>query len=292
MLPASQRAVCLSCHGTAADLARAVREGRVAPHARPPLLGSTLDLPSTHPLSRDAYSSRQPGDVVCTSCHSPHRGRRDVRLERTGGRRLSTKNDGSFEYQLCESCHGSRGATTQSLADISRLLSPTNRSYHPVEAPSREGSPSVLPSLDGAEINCTDCHDNSDAAAPRGPHGSLQPFILRAAHPTVDGAGESALCYRCHRRDAVLGSRSFPEHRFHILEVKAACATCHNPHGSVENRALVRFGEQTDVSGVLPSAQAGRLAFVSSGPGSGSCYLSCHGKDHPPLSYGAGLPRP
>jgi hypothetical protein len=244
-------------------------------------------------MAADGFSEHERGVVVCTSCHTPHRGLRQPTGGAAGGqRRLSPKDPARFEYELCESCHGNRGLTTQSFSDLSRLLSPSNRSFHPVEAPSRESSPSVLPSLAGREINCTDCHGNSDPRGPAGPHGSAELFILKARYTTTDGTPESpstfALCYGCHRREAVLSSSAFPEHRRHIVELKASCATCHNPHGSVQNRALIRFGEETVVAGVSPSGQAGRLAFHSTGPGAGTCYLSCHGEDHAPATYGSG----
>ena len=294
MLPGPQRDLCLTCHGFSVDLERLIAAGEVSANVNPALLGSLLQAPYVHPVSRDAFEAESPGAVTCTSCHSPHRGLRDSRGSGDPpGRRLrSTKNPNRFEYQLCESCHGNRGATTQSVVDISRLFNPSNRSYHPVEAPARESSPSVLPALTGGEINCTDCHGNADPTGPSGPHGSTEPYLLRARYTTVDGASESAeayaLCYTCHARSDALAAAAFPEHEQHIVDLRASCATCHNAHGSVINRALIRFGEETIIAGVGPSALTGRLAFVSSGPGSGACYLTCHGRDHAPEGYGLG----
>jgi len=295
MLRSSQVQLCQSCHGSRADRDRQVAGGAVSANASPLLLSSVLTLPFVHPMAQEGYSEHERGVVVCTSCHTPHRGlRQAVGSAALGQRRLSTKDPTRFEYELCESCHGNRGITTQSFSDLSRLLSPSNRSFHPVEAPSRESSPSVLPSLTGREINCTDCHGNSDPRGPAGPHGSTELYILRARYATTDGSPESpstfALCYSCHRREAVLSSSAFPEHRRHIVELKASCATCHNAHGSVQNRALIRFGEETVVAGVSPSGRTGRLAFDSTGPGAGNCYLSCHGADHAPASYGSVRP--
>jgi hypothetical protein len=293
MLPGPQQGLCLSCHGFSADREKAVRQGIVSPAANPRLLGSALSEPYTHEMSREAFSADEPGQVTCTSCHSPHRGSRAAGADAApaGRPRRSTKNPARFEYELCESCHGNRGATTQSLTDISRLLNPGNPSYHPVEAPSRDGSPSVVPSLAGREINCTDCHGSSNPRGPRGPHGSTEPFILKARYTTLDGSSESprtyALCYTCHRRQAVLNATGFKEHGLHVTEVRASCATCHSPHGSVGNRALIRFGEETDLAAVSPSGSTGRLQFISDGPGSGACFLTCHGRDHAPEAYGA-----
>ena len=291
MLPAPQTDLCLGCHGSATALEEQVRRGNVAAGARTPLLGTVLSQPFVHPLSTDAFSRSEPGAVTCTSCHSPHRatvtGSSSVP---TGRRYLSTRDPQELEYELCESCHGNAGASTQSLLDLSRLLSPANRSYHPVEAPAIDPSPSVLPRLSGRHINCTDCHGDSNPAAPRVPHGSAVPYVLRSAYATTDGARESPsayeLCYDCHQREAVLERSSFPLHEEHVVEGRASCATCHNPHGSVDNRALIRFGEETVIGAVAPSPSTGRLAFVSMAPGSGACYLSCHGFDHGPATYG------
>jgi hypothetical protein len=44
---------------------------------------------------------------------------------------------------------------------------------------------------------------------------------------------------------------------------------------------------RTLVSGVSPSLATDRLLFESFGPGSGACYLTCHGRDHAPEAYGS-----
>ncbi len=297
MLPGPQEGVCLTCHGTQADLDRPVAAGPVSASARPALMARVLSLPSTHPLNDRAVSASADA-VTCTSCHSPHRGMPlQPAAAAPGIKRISPGDPTKSEAELCESCHGSAGVTTGNLRDLSRLLSPSNPSFHPVEAPSLERSPSLAAERSGREVNCTDCHGNADPAGVRGPHGSAVPHVLRAAYAMTDGAPESpssyALCYGCHDRRSVLQASPFPGHASHVEGQRASCATCHNAHGSTKNRALVRFGEETDVAGVSPSL-SGRLAFVSSGPGSGSCYLTCHGKNHDPLAYGAaarpGLP--
>jgi predicted CXXCH cytochrome family protein len=245
-------------------------------------------------MTPDAYSANEPGAVTCSSCHSPHRGSRQAAGTEgfPGRRKVSPRDPRRFEFELCESCHGDAGVTTQSLTDISRMLDPNNRSFHPVEAPAGGTAPSVVPDLAGREINCTDCHGNADRSGPKGPHGSSVHHLLRFPYTTVDGSSESQavyrLCYSCHVRRDVLSSTRFPEHALHVVEERASCATCHNPHGSVGNRALIRFGEETFISGVSPSVSTGTLDYVSDAPGSGVCYLTCHGEDHAPEAYGTG----
>lgn len=295
MLPAAQTAVCLRCHGTQTEIDRAVSEGSLAPGVQPTSIDSALSQPFVHPMDDHAYSRWEPGVITCTSCHSPHR---STAARATGaattGQSPSTRDPLRPEYELCQECHGNQGIDTQSLLDISRLFNLNSRSYHPVEGPAAEGSISVIATLGQQMISCTDCHRNSDPAGPAGPHGSSVRYILGAEYQTTDGSPESAsayaLCYGCHDRETVLDSPVFPGHRFHIVDQRASCATCHNAHGSVNNRALVRFGEETYVAGVSPSMETNRLEFVSDASGSGACYVSCHGYDHAPAYYGAGAP--
>jgi len=292
MLPAPQTEVCLSCHGSKARADQQVSRGVMSPNANLQLLTPTLAQPFTHPISEDAYSRREPGVVTCTSCHTPHRSTTNFsqRLIPLGQQKLSTRNPTRPEFQLCESCHGDQGVDTQNLLDISHLINPNNSSFHPIESSAPGTSPSVVPRLAGQVINCTDCHGNSKQAGPRGPHGSDFRYILTLQYVTVDGDRESlstyALCYGCHEREAVLETSPFPQHGMHIVGQRASCATCHNAHGSVDNRALVRFGEETIIGGVSPSVTTGLLRFESSGQGSGACYLTCHGVDHNPKTYG------
>jgi predicted CXXCH cytochrome family protein len=296
MLPAPQTEVCLSCHGSKAEADQQVSRGVMSPNANLQLLTETLAQPFTHPISGDAYSRHEPGVVTCTSCHTPHRSTTNVakRLIPLGQQKLSTRNPTRLEFQLCESCHGDQGVDTQNLLDISHLINPNNSSFHPIESSAPGTSPSVVPRLAGQVINCTDCHGNSKQAGPRGPHGSDFRYILTLQYVTVDGDRESlstyALCYGCHEREAVLEASPFPQHNMHIVGQRASCATCHNAHGSVDNRALIRFGEETIIGGVSPSVTSGQLRFESSAQGSGACYLTCHGVDHNPKTYGGEMP--
>jgi predicted CXXCH cytochrome family protein len=301
MLPEPQIAVCNRCHGSRTDLNRQVFEGHLGSAAEPSLLFNVFSQPFRHPLSERAFSRREPNVVTCTSCHSPHRSMPGDRSGSapTGIRKPSPRDPNRFEFELCQECHGSGGVTTRSLDDVSRLFDLSNRSYHPVQASAMERSPSVVPSLSGREVNCTDCHGNSDPLGPQGPHGSAVRYLLRREYSTSDGEDESPiayrLCYTCHEREKIFEELSpFPLHGVHVRDEGASCATCHSAHGSISNRALIRFGEETVVGAVMPSS-GGRLSFESTSSGSGQCYLTCHGVDHNPMGYGfdaepAGIP--
>jgi predicted CXXCH cytochrome family protein len=298
MLPAPQVVVCGACHDSQTARDRTRMQGRLSTIARPQLLSSVLAKPFVHPLNDQAFSRDEPGVVTCSSCHSPHRGTRASTLERgaavTGGTpKRSPRSPAEMEFEMCQSCHGGTGLSTRDRLGISVRFDTRSRSFHPVEAPTAEGSPSVIPELAGKEINCTDCHGNDDPDGVRGPHGSGVRYLLRAEIVTTDGNQESArayaLCYGCHDREKVLDSSLFPEHRRHVVDVRSTCSTCHDPHGSPANRALIRFGDPPLQSTVSPSGISGELAFVSDAPGVGTCSLTCHGYDHVFTPYGTGF---
>jgi len=153
----------------------------------------------------------------------------------------------------------------------------------------------------GSLIYCTDCH-NSDTGrnlggtsnGPAGPHGSNLAHILERNNllespPAIPGSNTSgagytlsnyALCNKCHDvQNSVLQDRSFGKHREHVVDQRAACSTCHDPHGS-SAAMLVNF----DLSIVAPNSR-GQLQFIRTSPGHGTCSLRCHGQDHTNLSY-------
>jgi len=112
MLPAPQREVCLSCHGSRGMADAQVGRRLLAPGARPPFLSSVLAQPFTHPLTAGAFSRREEGAVTCSSCHTPHRSTRMLSPDERGQRKLSTRDPTHFEFELCQSCHGSAGTAT------------------------------------------------------------------------------------------------------------------------------------------------------------------------------------
>jgi hypothetical protein len=102
-----------------------------------------------------------------------------------------------------------------------------------------------------------------------------------------ESASAYALCYKCHSRTSILGDQSFPTHQKHISGENASCSLCHDPHGisatqgnATNNSNLINF----DKRWITPSS-SGILRWDDLGARKGSCYLTCHGKNHNPISY-------
>jgi predicted CXXCH cytochrome family protein len=285
MLITENDGACLECHDeTAGDPARKEELG-MSPSARPFNIKNELQKPVRHGIAR------------CVDCHSVHGVELtppgNVGLVFSGLKKKSTHRAFTDEADLCLSCHSLETSSTEDPNDLGRLFDPQNPSYHPVLAPGRAVEvPSLINTLTVESIiNCTDCHTSDDPGGPRGPHGSQFGALLGARQILDDGNDESAdtyaLCYACHSRGIVLNADAFPYHRQHVVDERTSCSTCHNPHGAANARALIRFNDAASNSRVNPSS-SGILLYESTAPGSGACYLSCHGKDHDPLGYGPG----
>jgi hypothetical protein len=255
--------------------------------------------------------------VECSDCHNPHgvmkRGTRGGPLPSALagapgadvlGRELAEAR--SVE-QVCFRCHagpkaGSDPAVPRVVTetDIGSSFITTNGSYHPVLAPGRNPTiPGLLPQYSpGSTIGCVDCHNNDQGpgaggGGPRGPHGSNHAHLLERGYDVHDFAVESpttyALCYKCHDREALLGTATgFPDHRLHVVDNQTPCSACHDPHGVVAGGGSAISGTHLinfDRSIVSP-APNGVLSFRDDGERKGTCTTSCHGTDHVNKTYG------
>ena len=258
--------------------------------------------------------------VECVDCHNPHAARASGTPAGplTGVRGVNRFNSEvdpiAYEYELCFRCHGdSNGKPT---APTQRVFTNTNvrqefnnyTSYHPVV---RSGMNNNVPSLiNGLNVSsiikCTDCHNNNTGPGaggngPNGPHGSDFPQLLERQYLTQDPTTESstayAMCYKCHSRNSILGNETFSRHNFHITgaggmggmggggmggNLSTPCNVCHDPHASNFEK-LINF----DIN-VVGRSNSGRREFNSTGTNAGECYLSCHGQNHDPCTYGPG----
>ena len=300
---------CNACHGgTVAQKNVAGEFGNAAKFSRHPIDAAQW----THDPLESAAS--MPNHVACADCHNPHAATskpavppavpgalQGVSGVGAGG---TPVREAAFEYQVCNKCHGFREPTSPGIVRVeptrivSTKIDPSNRSFHPIAAVGRNSTIAGLrtPYTAASMIGCTDCHNNDEwssatGQAPKGPHASRFAPILARNYLTADRTPESPanydLCYSCHDRGALLtdGPGRFPHYR-HVVTSQAPCAACHDAHGSRQNAHLVNFMVR-DANGaqVVTPAPAGRVEYASTGPGRGTCYLTCHGKAHSPSSY-------
>ncbi|HEX4085058.1 MAG TPA: cytochrome c3 family protein [Chthoniobacteraceae bacterium] len=313
LLTSRQEDTCFACHnGTV------VRQNLEPEFNKPsvhPVMLSTASV-AQRGVGRSSLLGAS-GRVTCSDCHDSHEANSKIEaaprasgfnLGASGVSRAGTAVPSiTYEYELCFKCHGDSPARS---ADAVNRISPqpnlrlafntANDSFHPVEGVGRNSHvPSLLPPYTaGSIIKCTDCHNNDQGpgaggTGPRGPHGSDYVPLLERQLVTTDYTGESiandALCYKCHSRDSILSDQSFRAynelgqesgHRFHIVDQKAACTTCHDSHGVATNKHLINFNPVY----VTPGS-SGRIQYVSTGLFMGTCTLTCHGYDHEQAAY-------
>jgi predicted CXXCH cytochrome family protein len=254
-----------------------------------------------------------PRHVECHDCHNPHATAAWTALapavsgplNRAPGISITGApvESARFEYEVCLRCHGDSPGQPSPLIErqhpepnIRLKIDPGNPSYHPIVDVGRNPQvPSLLsPWIPISLVYCSDCHASDSSSAQggaAGPHGSIWPFLLEREYAFEDGTPESEnqydLCYKCHDRNSILGDRSFPEHRLHIVDEMSPCATCHDPHGISRAQAtevsashLINF----NVSVVTPDP-SGLLSFEDLGELHGRCNLTCHGTVHEPAEY-------
>ncbi len=301
------------------DNCRACHNGHVANKN----IMAEFNKSSFHPVENQ-MGTHDPGEsavvssrhVECVDCHNPHAAKASgtpagpLTGVRGVNRFNSEVNPIAYEYELCFRCHGdSNGkpaAPTQrvfSNTNVRQEFNTSSASYHPVVGVGRNNNvPSLIqPWSTNSIVKCTDCHNNNNGPAsggngPKGPHGSSYPHLLERQYLTQDLTNESqasyALCYKCHSRTSILANQSFSRHNFHITgaggrggmggTLSTPCNVCHDPHASNFEK-LINF----DTSVVSPSS-SNRLEYNSTGTFSGECYLSCHGRNHDPCTYGSG----
>jgi predicted CXXCH cytochrome family protein len=301
--------VCLVCHD--ANLASRNVEAALAKASAHPVASTD----GVHDPREDERT--MPRHVTCVDCHNPHQATgeraappalpgplRGVPGLTQAGRQV---DEAASEAEVCYRCHGVRDQGTRGLVRQDNLrnvrleLDPGNASFHPVAARGRHpGASGFLAGYTAASrVTCSDCHgeDATGPDRPRGPHGSRFAPILerqfRTTDPSVEAPDAYALCYKCHSREALLANQvgKFP-HQAHVVRAQASCAVCHDAHGSRRNPRLINFMLR-DPGGrpvVLPSQNQGRLEYETprpgGGPGTGRCFLSCHGLNHEPFGYG------
>jgi predicted CXXCH cytochrome family protein len=250
--------------------------------------------------------------VECVDCHNPHASKasgtslpgalNNVRGVNIGGAGVGAA---TFEYEVCFRCHADSTSRTPAplvarqvaQGNLRQKFQTSSVSFHPVAGPGRSSNvPSLItPWTTSSTMTCGDCHNNNagpgaGGTGPRGPHGSTYRPLLERQYVLTDNTSYSAanyaLCFKCHNSSSIMGDASFREHNKHVSGERTPCSVCHDPHGVpapgtlTNNARLINFNTTV----VRPSS-GGVLRFESTGTNRGRCYLTCHGKDHNPLSY-------
>ncbi len=308
---------CIICHGDASRLAnqsfRSMPRGFAVPGMKLKDVEAEFRKLYRHPTFElsghrsneqlPETDSRAPRHSYCVDCHDPHKISADNIFSGIKGKMVGNLvTDITKEYELCYRCHAESANLPGRYSNKKAEFSVTNPSFHPLES---EGKNQAVVSLlrpyrekkitptDISILSCSSCHGSESPTNIRGPHGSRNQFILIENYSIRDNETESqftyALCYRCHNRSSILNDESFKFHSLHIkgkgvggMSNGTSCHTCHNSHGSSENRYLIQFNRDV----VSPNSQL-QLKFVERGVSRfhGECYLSCHGVDHNPKTY-------
>jgi hypothetical protein len=267
-----------------------------------------FNKPYRHPVEKQAiYNALQKYPIVdpktpryseCIDCHHPHYSIPEMPFLGTSGIGIDGKYKqfADEEYEVCFKCHGSGNNKPAYQKDKQREFDPKNPSFHPVVD---VGKNNYLPSLDKnlnyeSKIKCSDCHGSDERNPNRssGVHGSENDYLLVLPYTKKEEVmiPKFDLCYKCHRKESILGNQSFPYHREHIEGVKSrnwrgtSCSTCHNVHGSTKYKFLIEFNPDY----VQKDSSSNKIEFLSEGIFKGSCYLKCHNVDHSPKRYGIG----
>jgi len=236
-----------------------------------------------------------PRHAECLDCHNPHYSIPELPYLGATGIDI----DGKFkkyadeEYEVCFKCHGSAMNKPPYQKDKQKEFNPKNPSYHPVvDIGKNNYLPSLVKELNyESKIKCSSCHGADERYSKlKGVHGSENDYLLVLPYTKKEEVmiQKFDLCYKCHRKESILGNQSFPYHREHIEGVISrnwrgtSCSTCHNVHGSTKYKFLIEF----NLDYVQKDSVSNKLEFVSEGLFSGSCYLRCHNVDHSPKRYG------
>lgn len=267
LLPKEEPEYCLMCHGGPAATSEMVQMGYLSIHARPSDISHVRIMIHKHPETEG-----------CSICHAGH-GLNMTEYNPESMPKFSTKRMNEYEYELCLSCH------------VNMTFQDHARSSHPVKNLESSGDvPSLKDGLDQpAWIACSDCHGADSNNLPPGVHASNVPNILKYNFQDHDGFEEEAdsyaACYVCHERESILGDESFPYHRLHVQDELTSCFTCHDSHASLTLPWLLAIEDNTRKDRIGPD-HSGRRTYVQTGPGAGTCYLTCHGAEHNGWSYG------
>jgi DmsE family decaheme c-type cytochrome len=183
----------------------------------------TTPAPTSAPAAQSGYAPT--GEKACLDCHDTDHV--NVVLRTPHGVKGDSRTP--LSQHQCETCHG---ASPEHIADPSARSTAvpfTGASKAPVAT---RNALCLTCHESGLRMNwqgsqhqrndvaCTTCHTI---------HASKDPVLVKSTQP--------ARCFVCHADQRAQANR--PSHH-PIVEGKVTCADCHNPHGSPQDKMLVR----------------------------------------------------
>ncbi|WP_404425151.1 cytochrome c3 family protein [Nibricoccus sp. IMCC34717] len=202
------------------------------------------------------------GSKDCVQCHEDvTRGFHDATHAKLMSVADNPKNIG------CESCHGPGSIHSKTGGEANTIINPARNPETCFQCHLDKRGEFALPHVHPAgKVSCSDCHEphKGDAVISGG----------------TNLAGASETCFKCH--DAQRGPYVF-EHE----ALRENCTTCHNPHGSVNDKMLkarnqtlclqCHFQQQT-ITGQLLIGGRDHAPFVQRGTcWSAGCHEAVHG---------------
>jgi predicted CXXCH cytochrome family protein len=202
------------------------------------------------------------GSQECVQCHEDvTNGFHDATHAKLMSVADNAKNIG------CESCHGPGSIHSKTGGEANTIINPERNPETCFQCHLDKRGEFALPHVHPAgKVGCSDCHE---------PH---QGDAVISGGMNLEGASET--CFKCH--DAQRGPYVF-EHE----ALRENCTTCHNPHGSVNDKMLkarnqtlclqCHFQQQT-ITGQLLIGGRDHAPFVQRGTcWTAGCHEAVHG---------------
>jgi DmsE family decaheme c-type cytochrome len=162
-----------------------------------------------------AFSLMKPAKILdaCLACHARDFSRANIRRSSHTGADV-----------VCSNCHSIHKSATPKFL-LARKQTDLCYSCH-AEVRAQFEMP-VKHRVNEGFMQCSDCHN---------PHGAFAPTWREGLRPAMveQGKGNEEVCVKCHSDKR--GPFAFEHAPVHI----EGCETCHNPHGSMNARLLIR----------------------------------------------------
>ncbi len=180
---------------------------------------------SNAPVKKDAVLR---GDATCTGCHDADD---EFPVLAIGKTRHGVTADN--RTPTCTSCHGESDTHINKPADAKERLKPD-----------RTFGKKATTTADSQNSACLSCHQSGARMNWQGSQHQSADVPCAACHQVHTGkdkvrakATQPETCFACHKeqRGQVNRASSHP-----ILEGKVSCSSCHNPHGAVGPKQLVK----------------------------------------------------